>query len=516
MNVHPAAIDRQRVHAGQAQRACSSRSPAASGAAGASAGFQVIRNDSSSDGHRSSRSIRSSPAPRRFPAPACSIALARWRRRCPGDRPAVAASDLPDRFQSLALLMVGITIAPIVLDDLFQKFQRRLGVAGFLAMFHRQGIQQETYRREFLQHLPEFSRLGCALILALISPPSTCSGLCCMCSDSATGRVGDPPADQIDPLAPARDPPPPPFHNRDWRFSAHTAASRCTGRSCWCARPPRACWSRNNARRSRRRMSAAGASSAGWSRCSRPGRSPRPRSRCRCFMSASPAASPAAAPWRRGSAPRRSPDRRCAMCSRTVWASLKIVVTLAGITSARYRSRSRLMSISTTLAPSPAATLAALVPTTPAAQHHHVRRRNARHAAEQNAAAHHRLFQIFRPLLDAHLPGDLAHRRQAAADGPCRSLIVSYAMATISALQARLRQLRRRREMKISEDDLPGPEQRDLRRLRLLDLDRPFPTGRRSPRHGRHDVRPRPCVILVRKSAGHARPRLRQKPDARL
>ncbi len=52
--------------------------------------------------------------------------------------------------------------------------------------------------------------------------------------------------------------------------------------------------------------------------------------------------------------------------SRTVCGSLKIVDTLAGITSSRYRSRSRFTSISTTFAPSPAATLAAFVPTTPA------------------------------------------------------------------------------------------------------------------------------------------------------
>ncbi len=46
--------------------------------------------------------------------------------------------------------------------------------------------------------------------------------------------------------------------------------------------------------------------------------------------------------------------------------SLKMVVTLAGMTSSRYRRRSRFTSISTTFAPRPAATLAALVPTMPA------------------------------------------------------------------------------------------------------------------------------------------------------
>ena len=56
----------------------------------------------------------------------------------------------------------------------------------------------------------------------------------------------------------------------------------------------------------------------------------------------------------------------CRICSRTVWASLYSVCTFAGITSSRYRSRSRFTSISMTFAPSPAATFAALVPTTPA------------------------------------------------------------------------------------------------------------------------------------------------------
>ena len=54
---------------------------------------------------------------------------------------------------------------------------------------------------------------------------------------------------------------------------------------------------------------------------------------------------------------------------------------------------------------------------------------------------------------------------------PALSLIVSYAIATISALQARLRQLRAGGEMKICENDLPRPKQADLLRLRFLHLD---------------------------------------------
>ena len=65
-----------------------------------------------------------------------------------------------------------------------------------------------------------------------------------------------------------------------------------------------------------------------------------------------------------------------------------------------------------TLAPRPAATLAALAPTTPPPRIDHVGRQHARHAAEQDAAAVERPFEILRPFLDAHAAGHLAHRRQ--------------------------------------------------------------------------------------------------------
>ncbi len=52
-------------------------------------------------------------------------------------------------------------------------------------------------------------------------------------------------------------------------------------------------------------------------------------------------------------------------CSRMLCALLITVSTFGGITSSRYRSRSRSMSRITTSAPSPAAIFAAFAPTTP-------------------------------------------------------------------------------------------------------------------------------------------------------
>ena len=78
-----------------------------------------------------------------------------------------------------------------------------------------------------------------------------------------------------------------------------------------------------------------------------------------------------------------------------------------------------------TLAPRPAATLAALAPTTPPPRIDDVRREHARHAAEQNAAALERPFQVLRPFLNAHPPGDFAHRRQQRQRALARRLIVS-------------------------------------------------------------------------------------------
>ena len=53
------------------------------------------------------------------------------------------------------------------------------------------------------------------------------------------------------------------------------AASRCTGRRCWCGRRRPACWSRSSAPLRRRCTSDRCATWAGWWRCSRPGRWPR-------------------------------------------------------------------------------------------------------------------------------------------------------------------------------------------------------------------------------------------------
>ena len=105
----------------------------------------------------------------------------------------------------------------------------------------------------------------------------------------------------------------------------------------------------------------------------------------------------------------------------------------------------------------------------PAAQDQHVRRRHARHSAEQDAAAHHRLLEILRPFLNAHLPGDLAHRRQAG------KLPLAVANRLVRdrddlALQAPLRQLRTRRQVEISENNLSRSKQADLRSQRLLHL----------------------------------------------
>ncbi len=46
------------------------------------------------------------------------------------------------------------------------------------------------------------------------------------------------------------------------------------------------------------------------------------------------------------------------------------------------------------------------------AEHENVRRRNAGHAAQQDAAPHLRAFEILRPFLNAHAPGDFTHRRK--------------------------------------------------------------------------------------------------------
>ena len=70
--------------------------------------------------------------------------------------------------------------------------------------------------------------------------------------------------------------------------------------------------------------------------------------------------------------------------------------------------------------------------------------------------------------------------------------------------QARLRQFRRSREMEISENDLPRPKQRDLRRLRLLHLDHHLHVRDRLGM-SRHDARPRPLVCLIGESAGRPR-----------
>ena len=72
--------------------------------------------------------------------------------------------------------------------------------------------------------------------------------------------------------------------------------------------------------------------------------------------------------------------------------------------------------------------------------------------------------------------------------------------------QASLRQLRRSREMKIREHDLPRPEKPDLRRLRLLDLDHHLHVRDRLGM-SRHDFRAGLDVIRVCESARYARQR---------
>ena len=84
-----------------------------------------------------------------------------------------------------------------------------------------------------------------------------------------------------------------------------------------------------------------------------------------------------------------------------------------------------LMSSRPISAPKPAATLAALAPDDAAAEDRDVRRRHARHAAQQDAASHLRAFEILGAFLDAHAPGDFAHRRQQRQIGRWSSRRVS-------------------------------------------------------------------------------------------
>ena len=159
-------------------------------------------------------------------------------------------------------------------------------------------------------------------------------------------------------------------------------------------------------------------------------------------------------------------------------------------------------SMMTTLAPSPAATWAASSPTTPAAEDHHAAG-DARHSAEQYPPPHHRLFEIFCPLLDAHLPRDFAHRRQTRQPPglvPNRLILHRHD----PAFQTRLGQLATGREVKRAKHQLPWPKLTDLLGLRLLHFDNHL--RRREHLLGRRDdLRPGFAIILIRKPASHSR-----------
>ena len=86
---------------------------------------------------------------------------------------------------------------------------------------------------------------------------------------------------------------------------------------------------------------------------------------------------------------------------------------------------------------------------------------DAGHAPQQNAATHLRPFQVFSPFLNAHAAGHLAHR------GEQRQLAAVVAQRFVGGGRNARRQHGFGQaavggEMKIGEDDLPGPQQRPL------------------------------------------------------
>jgi hypothetical protein len=140
-------------------------------------------------------------------------------------------------------------------------------------------------------------------------------------------------------------------------------------------------------------------------------------------------------------------------------------------------------------------------PNDPTPEHDHVRRRHAGHATQQDAAPHHRLLEVLRALLDAHLAGDLAHRREQRE----RALLILDRLVRDGGdlrLHARLRELLVGGEVEVGEDDLPRPEHPDLGGLRLLHLHDHVGVAEdflRTPADLRADLR----VVLVRESAAH-------------
>src|ERR1700694_1546366 len=89
-------------------------------------------------------------------------------------------------------------------------------------------------------------------------------------------------------------------------------------------------------------------------------------------------------------------------------------VTLAGITSDRYRKRSRLTSRTVTFAPKPAAIFAALIPTIPPPRMTPLAGgcagRPPAHATKKYARPAFTLLQVLRRFLDRHSAGAFRHR----------------------------------------------------------------------------------------------------------
>ena len=105
----------------------------------------------------------------------------------------------------------------------------------------------------------------------------------------------------------------------------------------------------------------------------------------------------------------------------------------------------------------------------PAADDEHGRGGDAGHAAEQHPAPAERLLEHERAGLGRDLAGDLAHRREQRQP----AVRVLDGLVGDARRAGRLqpgRELRRGREVQVREERLAGPQHRDLRRLRLLDL----------------------------------------------
>ena len=121
------------------------------------------------------------------------------------------------------------------------------------------------------------------------------------------------------------------------------------------------------------------------------------------------------------------------------------------------------------IGPKPGGDLGGVGPHDSAAEDHDLGRRDARHAAQQNTAAHLRPFQILRAFLNAHSPGHFAHRGEQRQPAP---LVAKRFVSDRrdARLDHRVGHGTIGGEVKVSEHDLPAPQQRPLRLERLLDL----------------------------------------------